>query len=69
MKKICWAISTKRGYATDTYTDPFNPIKTILFRSRLHALVWLEENPYWVKLGAVPVKVKVTVDEAYGTKD
>jgi hypothetical protein len=63
MKKDCWAVRTRRGFATDNYSDPSNPLKTILFRTRLHAAVWLEENPYWARLGAYPVKVKVSITE------
>lgn len=64
MKKVCWAVRTRHGFVQDNY-DPFQPFRTILFRSRKHAHAWLEDNQYWVRLKAEPVKVKVTVAE-YG---
>lgn len=64
MKKICWAVKTVHGFVQDNY-DPYQPVRTIFFRTRKHAKVWLEDNHYWVRLKAEPVKVKVTVAE-YG---
>ena len=62
MKKLCWALQYQRGFVQDL-SDPSQPLKTLLFRSRNHALAWLQDNPYWVKLKATPVRVKVTIDE------
>jgi hypothetical protein len=62
MKKVCWALQYQRGFVQDL-SYPIQPLKTLLFRTRNHALVWLEDNPYWVKLKATPVRVKVMIDE------
>jgi len=62
MRKDCWAIKSRYGFVNDTL-DASQPIRTALFRTRLHALAWLEDNPYWVKQKAVPVKVKLTIQE------
>ena len=62
MKKLCWALQYQRGFVQDL-SDPSQPLKTLLFRTRHHAAVWLEDNPYWVNLKAAPVRVKVMVEE------
>lgn len=62
MKVICWAIHYPHGFVKDSY-DPSSPVNTLLFRTRKHAISWLEDNPYWVRLKAQPVKVKVTITE------
>ena len=62
MKKLCWALQYQRGFVQDL-SYPIQPLKTLLFRTRNHALAWLQDNPYWVKLKATPVRVKVTIDE------
>ena len=62
MKKLCWALQYQRGFVQDL-SDPSQPLKTLLFRTRNHALVWLQDNPYWVKLKATPVRVKVMIEE------
>jgi hypothetical protein len=62
MKKVCWALQYQRGFVQDL-SYPIQPLKTLLFRTRNHALAWLEDNPYWVKLKATPVRVKVMIDE------
>lgn len=62
MRTVCWAIHYVHGFVKDRI-DPDSPVNTILFRTRKHALAWLEDNPYWVKLKAQPVKVKVTITE------
>lgn len=62
MKKLCWALQYQRGFVQDL-SDHTQPLKTLLFRTRNHALVWLQDNPYWVKLKASPVRVKVMVEE------
>jgi hypothetical protein len=62
MKKVCWALQYQRGFVQDL-SDPTQPLKTLLFRTRNHALAWLEDNPYWVKLKATPVRVKVMIEE------
>jgi len=62
MKKLCWALQYQRGFVQDL-SDPTQPLKTLLFRTRNHADAWLEDNHYWVKLKAIPVRVKVTIDE------
>jgi hypothetical protein len=61
-KKVLWAIQTKRGgFVTYGYYEPtFN---TALFKTRKHAEMWLEDNPYWQKLNVRIVKVTVTVKE------
>ncbi len=62
MKKLCWALQYQRGFVQDL-SYPIQPLKTLLFRTRNHALAWLQDNPYWVKRKATPVRVKVTIDE------
>jgi len=62
MKKVCWALQYQRGFVQDL-SYPIQPLKTLLFRTRHHAAVWLEDNPYWVKLKATPVRVKVMIEE------
>ena len=64
MKTTCWAIHYVHGFVKDRI-DPDSPVNTILFRTRKHAESWLEDNPYWVKLKAKPVKVKVTITEVW----
>lgn len=61
MKKECWAIES-RGRLVQEQADFSRPVRTLFFRTRLHALYWLEDNPYWVTQKAKPVKVKVTVE-------
>jgi hypothetical protein len=61
MRKDCWAIAY-RGKFVSERLDPSKPVHTALFRTRLHALSWLEDNQYWVRLKAVPVRVKVKID-------
>ena len=63
MKKACWAVQWKGKLVrtSDRYGDP---VQTSLFRTRKHALAWLEDNPYWTRLKAQPVRVKVTITEA-----
>ena len=62
MKKLCWALQYQRGFVQDL-SYPIQPLKTLLFRTKNHATAWLEDNPYWVKLKATPVRVKVTIEE------
>lgn len=62
MRKNCWAISRNGQYVQD-HSDHSQPVKTMLFRTRLHAISWLEDNPYWVRLKAKPVRVKVVISE------
>ena len=62
MKKVCWALQCQRGFVQDL-SYPIQPLKTLLFRTKNHALAWLEDNPYWVKLKATPVRVKVMIEE------
>ena len=62
MKKLCWALQYQRGFVQDL-SYPIQPLKTLLFRTRNHATAWLEDNPYWVKLKATPVRVKVMIEE------
>ena len=62
MRKNAWAISRNGQYVQD-HSDYSRPVRTMLFRTRLHALAWLEDNPYWAKLKAKPVKVKVVISE------
>ena len=62
MKKECWAIE-HRGRFVQEQGDPSNPVRTLLFRTRLHAIAWLEDNPYWVRLKAKPVRVRVKIEE------
>lgn len=62
MKKLCWAISHRGAFVTDR-NDPHKPVATALFRTRKHALVWLEDNHYWSRLKAEPVRVKVSITE------
>lgn len=62
MKKVCWAIEHRGTFVTDR-RDFSQPVPTALFRTRKHALVWLEDNPYWSRLKAHPVRVKVTITE------
>ena len=62
VKKLCWALQYQRGLVQDKY-DYSKPVHTLLFRTRRHAEAWLEENPYWVKLKARAVRVKVTINE------
>lgn len=62
MKKQCWAIRTRSGFVTD-YHDPDQPIRTMLFKTRKHGQIWLEENLYWLRLKAEVVRVKVTITE------
>jgi hypothetical protein len=62
MKKVCWALAYRGTFVTER-RDFSQPVPTALFRTRKHALVWLEENPYWSRLKAQPVRVKVTIAE------
>ena len=62
MKKLCWAIQWRTSLVSDP-NDLSSPVRTLLFRTRLHAIAWLEDNPYWVRLKAKPVKVKVTITQ------
>ena len=62
MRKFCWAIKVKSGFVTEN-RDPYQPVRTALFRTRKHALVWLEDNHYWLRMKAHPVRVKVTITE------
>ena len=62
MKRVCWALQYQRGFVQDL-SYPIQPLKTLLFRTKNHALAWLEDNPYWVKLKATPVRVKVMIEE------
>ena len=62
MRKECWAIKSRHGFVNDP-VDPSQPLRTAFFKTRKHALTWLIDNYYWVKQGAYPVKVKVTVTE------
>lgn len=60
--KRCWAIS-RNGSLVQDHSDYSRPVRTMLFRTKTHATAWLEDNPYWVKLKAKPVKIKVTITE------
>jgi len=62
MKKLCWALQYQRGFVQDL-SDPTQPLKTLLFRTQRHAAAWLEDNPFWVRLKATPVRVKVMIEE------
>ena len=61
MRKQCWAIES-RGRLVQDHSDFSKPVRTLLFRTRLHAIYWLEDNPYWVKQKAKPVKVMASVE-------
>jgi hypothetical protein len=61
MRKECWAIES-RGRFVQEEADFSKPVRTLLFRTRLHAIYWLEDNPYWVQQKAKPVKVRVSVE-------
>ena len=61
MRKDCWALESRGRFVQDA-SDFSQPIRTLFFRTRLHALAWLEDNPYWVNQKAKPVKVRVTVE-------
>ena len=62
MKKDCWAIKSRYGFVNQTL-DASQPIRTALFKTRLHALAWLEDNQYSVRQKAYPVKIKITITE------
>ena len=62
IKKLCWAIKTQRGFMKEI-VDPCSPLQTALFKSRKHAQSFIEDNPYWIRLKAEVVRVKVTVTE------
>ena len=64
VKKLCWALQYRHGLVQDKY-DYSKPVHTLLFRTRRHATTWLEDNPYWLKMKAQPVRVKVTISEVY----
>lgn len=62
MKKECWALEYRHKFVQNA-ADFSQPVRTLFFRTRLHALAWLEDNRYWVNQKAKPVKVRVTVQE------
>lgn len=62
-KKTAWAIRTKRDYFVNRPPDFYwEADRTLLFRNRKQAQVWLDNNPFWTGRGQV-VKVSVVIKE------
>lgn len=61
MKKDCWGIQWRSNLVSDP-SDYSAPVRTLLFKSRRHAEAWLEDNQYWTRLKAKPVKVRVKIE-------
>ncbi len=63
MKLICWALQDKRGrFVQHDAVVHFEAMRTVTFRSRKEALLWLDNDRFW-KDKADPVKVKITIQE------
>lgn len=63
MKLVCWALQDKRGrFVQHDAVVHFEAMRTVTFRSRKEAFAWLAQDRFWLGK-AVPVKVKITVQE------
>lgn len=62
MKLVCWALQDRRGrFLQHDATVHFEALRTVTFKSRREALIWLRNDPYW-KGRATAVKVKITIE-------
>lgn len=63
MKFECWAIQDNRGrFIQHDAVVHFEAMRTVTFRSRKEAMVWLNNDMFW-KHKAKPVKVVITIRE------
>ena len=62
-KTKAWALKDKHGRYVKELGDPYQPFRTLVFRTQRHAIAWLQDNPYW-KNKASAVHVVITVKEA-----
>jgi hypothetical protein len=63
MRLVCWALQDRRGrFVQHDAVVHFEAMRTVTFRTRREALLWLANDPYW-RHRATPIKVNITVKE------